>query len=151
MPPQRRRRIARPPSNRLRALRRAAGLTQAELGARCRPSLQKAAISKLETGKTNLTHALMEILAPALGVPRPADLLMEPSLMMPDDPADQIRTLWPRLQPAERVDLARELAIEPVSVVGTIIATGNARITINYSPSQNRPAGYAARPEKPPP
>lgn len=60
--------------SRLREIRKARGLTLAELAALCRPPTTAVTIGRLETGMRKLTLPWMERLADALGID-PADLL----------------------------------------------------------------------------
>jgi transcriptional regulator with XRE-family HTH domain len=60
--------------NRIRELRKAAGLTCAELAALCVPPTSHAQISRLETSKRRLAQDWMERIAPALRC-TPADLI----------------------------------------------------------------------------
>ncbi|WP_448585657.1 helix-turn-helix domain-containing protein [Thermaurantiacus sp.] len=61
-------------TSRLRELRKARGLTLAELAARCAPPTTAVTIGRLETGMRKLSVPWLERLAAALGV-EPADLL----------------------------------------------------------------------------
>ncbi|WP_194744723.1 helix-turn-helix domain-containing protein [Thermaurantiacus tibetensis] len=65
-------------TSRLRELRKARGLTLAELAARCDPPTTAVTIGRLETGMRRLTLPWMERIAKALDV-APADLLPERS------------------------------------------------------------------------
>lgn len=55
--------------NRIRDLRKAKGLTLAELAAACTPPTTAQTIGRLETGMRNLSVQWMERIAPGLGVP----------------------------------------------------------------------------------
>ncbi len=61
--------------NRLREVRKAQGLTLAEVAARCNPPTTAVTIGRLETGMRNLTMAWLERLAAALQV-EPASLIV---------------------------------------------------------------------------
>ncbi|WP_448582293.1 helix-turn-helix domain-containing protein [Thermaurantiacus sp.] len=61
-------------TSRLRELRKARGMTLAELAARCSPPTTAVTIGRLETGMRQLSLPWMERLAAALGI-EPADLL----------------------------------------------------------------------------
>lgn len=63
--------------SRIRELRKAQGLTLAELAARCSPPTTAVTIGRLETGMRQLTLAWMERIADALGVD-PKSLIAEP-------------------------------------------------------------------------
>lgn len=68
--------------SRLREIRKARGLTLAELAALCQPPTTAVTIGRLETGMRKLTLPWMERIATALGID-PADLL-------PGDSADSV-------------------------------------------------------------
>lgn len=63
--------------NRVREIRKAQGLTLAEVAARCQPPTTAVTIGRLETGMRNLTISWVERLAAALGV--------EPSTLIATD------------------------------------------------------------------
>lgn len=69
--------------NRIRDIRRAKGLTLAELAAACRPATTAQTIGRLETGTRQLSLGWMNRIAAALGV--------EPASLMRDDSAAPAR------------------------------------------------------------
>lgn len=69
--------------NRLREVRKAQGLTLAEVAARCRPPTTAVTIGRLETGMRNLTIAWLERLAAALGVDPTALIVADDSQVVP--------------------------------------------------------------------
>ncbi len=64
------------PANRVRELRKAAGMTLAELAEAMVPPADLAGLQKIETRQRNLTHEWIERIARALGVP-PTSLIDE--------------------------------------------------------------------------
>jgi transcriptional regulator with XRE-family HTH domain len=77
-------RLARLFAGRLRELRTAAGLTQAELGEKVDPSMQLQAVARYESGTRVPTLAILYRLAKALGC-KPCDLLPGGELL-PENP-----------------------------------------------------------------
>jgi len=69
--------------NRLREVRKARGLTLAEVAARCDPPTTAVTVGRLETGMRNLTLAWLERLARALEVDPSAILVSDDSGIVP--------------------------------------------------------------------
>jgi transcriptional regulator with XRE-family HTH domain len=69
--------------NRVREVRKAQGLTLAEVAARCDPPTTAVTIGRLETGMRNLTIAWVERLAAALGVEPAALIVSDESQVVP--------------------------------------------------------------------
>lgn len=100
--------------NRIRELRKAQGLTLADVAARCDPSTTAVTVGRLETGTRQLTVHWMERLSKALGV--------EPRLLINNDSepaipvaaqllADGASALSAPLQLAPPVPLAKAIAV----------------------------------------
>jgi len=104
------------PDNRIRELRKAAGLTQAELGGKV--GLHQTQVGNLENGGRNLTFEWARRIAKALGV-RLADLLGDED--NPDRLADDERELvhhYRSADPAQRAMVQRVAEPLPAYNVG---------------------------------